>query len=68
MFRRPLTHQRFLNTENGSYGLALSPAQGLSPGNETLIKKLLICGASTFPGIGIPAVAASGALAANRIL
>jgi len=64
----PLTHQKYLNAKNGSYGPALSAAQGLFPGNKTPIKNLLLCGSSTFPGIGIPPVAASGASAANTIL
>tara|TARA_B100000965_G_scaffold342095_1_gene311158 strand:+ start:1154 stop:2683 length:1530 start_codon:yes stop_codon:yes gene_type:complete len=68
MLGTPLTHQRFLNTTNGSYGPALSAAEGLFPGNKTPIKNLLLCGSSTFPGIGIPPVAASGAMAANTIL
>ncbi len=54
MFGTPLTHRRFLNTTNGSYGSALSAAEGLFPGNKTPIKNLFLCGASTFPGIGIP--------------
>ena len=29
---------------------------------------LLVCGDSTFPGIGVPAVAASGAIAANSLV
>ncbi len=68
MLGTPLTHERFLNTKNGSYGPALSAAEGLFPGNKTPIKNLFLCGSSTFPGIGIPPVAASGAMAANTIL
>ena len=68
MLGTPLTHQRFLNTKNGSYGPALSAAEGLFPGNKSPIKNLLLCGSSTFPGIGIPPVAASGAMAAHIIL
>ena len=68
MLGTPLTHQRFLNVKNGSYGPGLSAADGLFPGNKTPIKNLLLCGSSTFPGIGIPPVAASGAMAANTIL
>ena len=68
MIGTPLTHQRFLNTTHGSYGPALSAAEGLFPGNKTPIKNLVLCGSSTFPGIGIPPVAASGAMAANSIL
>ncbi len=68
MFGTPLTHRKFLNSTNGSYGPALSAAKGLFPGNNTPIKNLFLCGSSTFPGIGIPPVAASGALTANTIL
>ena len=68
MLGTPLTHQRFLNAKHGSYGPALSAAEGLFPGNKTPIQNLLLCGSSTFPGIGIPPVAASGAMAANTIL
>tara|TARA_B100000965_G_scaffold392177_1_gene401429 strand:+ start:1431 stop:2960 length:1530 start_codon:yes stop_codon:yes gene_type:complete len=68
MLGTPLTHQRFLNTKHGSYGPALSAAKGLFPGNKSPIKNLILCGSSTFPGIGIPPVAASGAMAASTIL
>jgi len=64
----PLTHKKFTNTYCGSYGPALSAAEGLFPGCKTPIKNLLTCGASTFPGIGIPAVSASGAYAAEKIM
>ena len=64
----PLTHKKFTNTYCGSYGPALSAAQGLFPGCKTPFKNLLTCGASTFPGIGIPAVSASGAYAAEQII
>ena len=64
----PLTHKKFTNTYCGSYGPALSAAQGLFPGCKTPVKNLFTCGASTFPGIGIPAVSASGAYAAENII
>lgn len=64
----PLTHQHFLRTHQGSYGPALSAAQGLFPGVNTPVAGLWMCGASTFPGIGIPPVAASGAMAAHAIV
>ena len=64
----PLTHKKFTNTYCGSYGPALSAAQGLFPGCQTPVKNLFTCGASTFPGIGIPAVSASGAYAAEKII
>ena len=63
----PLTHRHFLSVHQGSYGPALSAAQGLFPGVQTPLKGFLQCGASTFPGIGIPPVAASGAMAAHAI-
>jgi phytoene dehydrogenase-like protein len=64
----PLTHSHFLNVSEGSYGPALSAANGLFPGVTTPLENLWLCGASTFPGIGIPPVAASGAMAAHAIL
>ena len=68
MLGSPLTHQFFTNTENGSYGPAISASDTLFPGCKTPIKNLFTCGASTFPGIGVPAVAASGAYAAEAII
>ena len=38
------------------------------PGPTTPIKGLLACGDSTFPGIGLPGVAASGTIAANTLV
>ena len=64
----PLSHGHFLNVHQGSYGPALSAAKGLFPGVTTPLSGFWMCGASTFPGIGIPPVAASGALAAHAIL
>ena len=68
MLGTPLSHKKFTNTYCGSYGPALSAAKGLFPGCKTPIKNLFTCGASTFPGIGIPAVSASGAYAAEKII
>ena len=68
LFGSPLSHAKFTNTYCGSYGPALSAAKGMFPGSKTPIKNLFSCGASTFPGIGIPAVSASGAYAAQRII
>ncbi len=64
----PLTHRIFTNTSNGSYGPAISANKSLFPSGKTPIKNLYLCGSSTFPGIGVPPVAASGALAAYSIL
>jgi phytoene dehydrogenase-like protein len=63
----PLTHERFLRRDRGSYGPAIAAGQGLFPGCKTAIEGLLCCGDSTFPGIGVPAVAASGMIAANTL-
>ena len=63
----PLTHQRYLRRHHGSYGPAIKAGKAFFPGSNTPISRLLCCGDSTFPGIGIPAVAASGAIAANTI-
>lgn len=61
----PLTHQRFLRRHQGTYGPAIAVGQGLFPGYSTPISGLFRVGDSTLPGIGIPAVAASGILCAN---
>ncbi|HEY9653530.1 MAG TPA: NAD(P)/FAD-dependent oxidoreductase [Coleofasciculaceae cyanobacterium] len=63
----PLTHERFLRRHRGSYGPAIKAGKGLFPGANTPLPGLLCCGDSTFPGIGLPAVAASGMIAANTI-
>ncbi|MEO1520983.1 MAG: NAD(P)/FAD-dependent oxidoreductase [Cyanobacteria bacterium J06633_2] len=63
----PLTHERFLRRHRGSYGPAIQAGNGLFPGPLTPVKNLLCCGDSTFPGIGLPAVAASGMIAANTL-
>jgi phytoene dehydrogenase-like protein len=64
----PLTHERFLRRHRGSYGPAIQAGKGLFPGTRTPVKNLLCCGDSTFPGIGLPAVAASGMIAANTLV
>ena len=63
----PLTHERFLRRHRGTYGPAISAKTGFFPGATTPWQGLLCCGDSTFPGIGLPAVAASGAIAANSV-
>ncbi|NEQ50245.1 MAG: all-trans-retinol 13,14-reductase, partial [Leptolyngbya sp. SIO3F4] len=64
----PLTHQRFLRRHQGTYGPAIAAGQGLFPGCKTPIKGLYRVGDSTLPGIGVPAVAASGILCANSLV
>ncbi|MED6190407.1 hypothetical protein PIB30_105636, partial [Stylosanthes scabra] len=64
----PLTHQRFLRRNRGTYGPALQAGKETFPGHSTPIPQLYCCGDSTFPGIGVPAVAASGAIVANSLV
>ncbi|XP_052194546.1 prolycopene isomerase, chloroplastic [Diospyros lotus] len=64
----PLTHQRFLRRNRGTYGPAIEAGKGNFPGHPTPIPQLYCCGDSTFPGIGVPAVAASGAIVANSLV
>ena len=63
----PLTHERFLRTHRGTYGPELIAGKERFPGCRTPIPQLFCCGGSTFPGIGVPAVAGSGIIAANTI-
>ena len=63
----PLTHEGFLRRHRGSYGPAIRAGQSLFPGPNTPLPGLLCCGDSTFPGIGLPAVAVSGMIAANTL-
>ncbi|MEM1310861.1 MAG: NAD(P)/FAD-dependent oxidoreductase [Cyanobacteria bacterium P01_H01_bin.153] len=64
----PLTHQRFLRRHQGTYGPAIAADQGLFPDYSTPIAGLLRVGDSTLPGIGVPAVTASGILSANSLV
>ncbi len=64
----PLTHERFLRRHRGSYGPAIAAGQGRFPGCKTPLQGLWCCGDSTFPGIGVPAVAVSGMVAANSLV
>ncbi|KAJ7946563.1 Prolycopene isomerase chloroplastic [Quillaja saponaria] len=64
----PLTHQRFLRRNRGTYGPAVQAGKNSFPGHSTAIPQLYCCGDSTFPGIGVPAVAASGAIVANSLV
>lgn len=61
----PLTHERFLSRHRGTYGSAWGE---MLEGPLTPIEGLYLCGDSVFPGIGVPAVALSGASAANSII
>ncbi|KAJ4951144.1 hypothetical protein NE237_027976 [Protea cynaroides] len=64
----PLTHQRFLRRNRGTYGPAIQAGKDTFPAHSTPIPQLFCCGDSTFPGIGVPAVAASGAIVANSLV
>jgi len=64
----PLTHERFLRRDGGTYGAFVRAGAGQLPGQRTCLPGLLCVGDSTFPGIGIPAVAASGHIAANALV
>ncbi|BAU05427.1 hypothetical protein FIS3754_13220 [Fischerella sp. NIES-3754] len=63
----PLTHEQFLRRHRGSYRPAIPAGKGFFPGSTTPLKGLLCCGDLTFPGIGLPAVAASGMITANTL-
>lgn len=65
----PLTHKRFLRRERGAYGPRVKVGQGQTlPGHKTPLDGFLMVGDFTFPGIGVPATAASGAIAANTLV
>lgn len=64
----PLTHARYLRRYKGSYGAAWKAGESTFPFGNTPIKGLWCCGDFAFPGIGLPAVAASGAIVANSLV
>jgi carotene isomerase len=64
----PLTHAHYLRRYQGTYGPAISAGKGMFPSTHTPIKGLYRVGDSTLPGIGVPAVAASGILCANSLV
>ncbi len=64
----PLTHSRYLRRHQGSYGPGIKAGQAMFPGCKTPIRGLYRVGDSTTPGIGVPAVAASGILCANTLV
>jgi len=64
----PLTHERFLRRTNGAYGPRVDAGKQTLPGHKTPLKGLSLCGDYTFPGIGVPATATSGAVTANNLL
>jgi len=62
----PLTHKFWLRRSSGTYGPAIASPTTF-PAATTSVKNLLRCGDSAAPGIGVPAVAGSGLLAANTL-
>jgi len=65
----PLTHERYLRRHHGTYGAGFRADRGQHfPGPRTPLRGLLCCGDSTMPGIGVPAAAASGMVAANTLV
>ncbi|MEO1559002.1 MAG: NAD(P)/FAD-dependent oxidoreductase [Cyanobacteria bacterium J06632_19] len=64
----PLTHAAYLRRYQGTYGPAIAAGKGMFPSQNTPIKGLYRVGDSTMPGIGVPAVAASGILCANSLV
>lgn len=68
MIGTPLTHARYLRRYQGTYGAGIPAGQGLFPSCHTPIANLYRVGDSTTPGIGVPAVAASGILCANTLV
>ena len=64
----PLTHRRYLRVHQGSYGPAWPADRGIFPGGETPVQGLVLCGGGVFPGIGVPPVAVSGAMAAHHFV
>ncbi len=64
----PLTHAGYLRRYQGTYGPGIVAGQGMFPSCQTPISGLYRVGDSTMPGIGVPAVAASGILCANTLV
>lgn len=64
----PLTHAFYLRRYQGTYGPAIAAGTGMFPSCHTPINGLYRVGDSTMPGIGVPAVAASGILCANTLV
>ena len=63
----PLTHARYLRRHQGTYGPAIAAGKAF-PNCHTPISGLYRVGDSTTPGVGVPAVAASGILCANTLV
>jgi phytoene dehydrogenase-like protein len=66
----PLTHRRYNQRYRGTYGPGINPGKQVweLAGATTPIDNLYACGDTSFPGIGLPGVAASGTIAANTMV
>ncbi|KAL3935713.1 MAG: hypothetical protein SGARI_002857 [Bacillariaceae sp.] len=64
----PLTHERFLRRSRGAYGPRVEAGKQTLPGHKTPLEGLYLTGDFTFPGIGVPATAAAGAITANTLV
>eukprot|EP00899_Mesostigma_viride_P022857 jgi/Mesvir1/3756/Mv15030-RA.1 len=67
MVGSPITQERYVRRNRGTYGPAIRAGEGTFPGHSLPVPGLYHCGDSTFPGIGVPAVAASGMITANTL-
>ena len=67
MIGSPLTHQRWMRRHKGTYGAAIR-APEMFPGPATGVKGLYRVGDSCAPGVGLPAAASSGVIAANTLV
>ena len=69
MVGTPKTHEMYLRRYKGSYGAAYKAGMETFPfGGACPVPGLICAGDFTFPGIGLPAAAASGAIAANSLV
>jgi phytoene dehydrogenase-like protein len=65
----PLTHERFCRRYRGSYGPGIPAGKGEFPWPaDNPVKQFLHVGDSVFPGIGVPAAAVSGIIAATSLV
>jgi phytoene dehydrogenase-like protein len=69
MVGTPHTHKKYLRRAFGSYGPAIRAGEAVFEfGGATPLPGFLMASDSVFPGIGLPAVAAAGAIAANTLV
>jgi|TARA_B110000977_G_scaffold87416_1_gene116284 phytoene dehydrogenase-like protein len=67
MIGSPLTHKHWMRRHKGTYGAAIR-APDMFPGPATGIEGLYRVGDSCAPGVGLPAAASSGVIAANTLV